>query len=131
MVHHMSRDRSISVVALVAGLLLLVLVAHLSFMASPFHWVMLEQGEDHHAAMVAGVNTPHAEHRSFGVQHPVDCVIQWAPPPRASLIAVLIATPTIGWMSDDLASTRITRPLARANGPPSGDRQALLQVFRL
>ena len=56
---------------------------------------------------------------------------EFATSPQASLITVLIAAPTLGWTGGDLASGQSTRPLAQANGPPHGDRQALLQVFRL
>jgi len=92
---------------------------------------MVEQDADHHALMVADGDASHAEHSSIDVLQAADCVIQWATSPQASLITVLIAAPTLGWTGGDLASGQITRPLAQANGPPHGDRQALLQVFRL
>lgn len=114
-----------------AGLLLLILLAHLALMASAFHQVMVAPGGDHQAAVVGGDDGSRPQLVSLGGWRPADCAIQWATSPWGSLTALLIGAAVLGWMRGALASGQIWRPLARANGPPGGDRQALLQVFRL
>jgi hypothetical protein len=113
-------------------LLLMVLLAHLVFMASPFHTAAV--GEDQHHRMarpVTGLQSTLLQ-ISMGNRPHLDCAIQWAPSPQASLLLLLLAGPLLGWMSGCISSIQKTRPQAHANGPPlSGDRQALLQVFRL
>jgi len=114
-----------------AGALLLVLLAHLAFMASPFHLAMVEGEQNHHAAMRAGGAGIHPEHVSLGDPPHADCAIQWATSVQASVRMLPTAAPALGWAGAGLASPQPTQPLAHATGPPHQDRQVLLQVFRL
>jgi hypothetical protein len=116
----------------VAALLLVVLLAHLVFMASPYHTATVGEDQGHQMAQHVTVLQLPLLHISVGDRPHLDCVIQWAASPQASLLLLLLAGPLLGWMSGCISSIQKTRPQAQANGPPLlGDRQALLQVFRL
>jgi hypothetical protein len=129
-----SADRYPTVVVApqVGVLLLLVILAHLTFMASPLHMAMAEGRQGHQMALpVTGLQLL-LLHIAVGDRPHLDCAIQWAASPQASLLLLLLAGPLLGWVSGCISSTQKTRPQAHANGPPpAGDRQALLQVFRL
>jgi hypothetical protein len=113
-------------------LLLVVMLAHLIFMASPLHMATVGEDGDHQLAMPVSAFGSSLQHISEGDRSHLDCAIQWAASPEASLLILLLAGPLLGWMSGCISSIQKTRPEARANGPPlCGDRQALLQVFRI
>jgi hypothetical protein len=116
----------------VGVLLLVVLLAHLVFMASPFHTAAVGEDQYHQMAMpVTGLQSS-LLHISVGNRPHLACAIQWAASPQASLLLLLLVGPLLGWMSGCISSIQKTRPQAHANGPPLlGDRQALLPVFRL
>ena len=116
----------------VGALFLVVLLGHLIFMASPFHMATVGEDAGHEQAMpAAGLEAP-LQHISAGERSHLDCAIQWVASPQASLLILVLSGPLLGWMSGCIAGTQETRPWANANGPPpSGDRQALLQVFRI
>jgi hypothetical protein len=127
-----ARDLAVVAAPRIEVLLLVVLLAHLVFMASPFHMATVGEDPDHQMAMpVPGLQSS-PPYISVGERPHVDCAIQWAASPQASLLLLLLAGPLLGWMSGCISSIQKTRPQAHANGPPPlGDRQALLQVFRL
>jgi len=117
-----------------AGVLLVALVAHLFFMASPFHAQMIGEGlhvtdMDSRSADAAIVMI---DAMAAQETHGSHCVIRWTTATQelllAGVVAVALAT-TLGVLELNLPGPR---PIARVLGPPStGDPQALLQVFRL
>jgi hypothetical protein len=114
-----------------AGTLLVVLLAHLSFMASPFHGAMLEGAKDQGSA-TATDDEPHHGHASADRSHSHrDCAIQWASSPQPAPLSLLAAHSVHEGIGGCASSIQTARPLPRANGPPSGDCQVLFQVFRL
>ena len=120
----------IAAVAPPARVLLLVLTAHLSCMTLPFHIPMFEGAGDHQTSSApAAIGS---DHGLVSAEQPhLDCTIRWAPSPQAAPLSLLGTVTVPGWASECTLAVRAMRPLPRANGPPSGDRQALLQVFRL
>ena len=115
-----------------AAAFLAVLVIHLAYMASPLHeWTLTER--PHIAAMTStevGQATSTAERVAHN-EHAGHCLIQWTKAAEgmalASFLAVTSASTSVG-LEQHLPQML---PVAQAHGPPHGDRQALLQVFRL
>src|SRR6266542_1748333 len=86
MMRSMARDRYPSIaVAPQARVLLLVRLAHLTVMATPFHRAMLEGGQDHPIGLTAGGNGLHREPVTAGDRAHADCALQWATSPQVSL----------------------------------------------
>jgi hypothetical protein len=117
-----------------AVLLLAVLVAHLAFMVSPLHSLMLIGGV--HAAPMASkaadeqaatLIEPDPTH-----QHASHCRIEWTNAAQGSVLAAFLAVSLASAFLALDGHVSGLRPIARALGPPMvGDAQALLQVFRL
>jgi hypothetical protein len=128
-------DRSPTVVDAprVGVLLLVVLLAHLLFMASPFHMAMVGTDQAHQTVRPGGGLESAQVQIAVGEKPHLDCAIQWVSSPHSSpLLLVFAAGALLGWMNGRSTSTLARRPHAHANGPPmAGDRQALLQVFRI
>ena len=119
-----------------AGALLLfaILVAHLAFMVSPFHTLMLTEGPHVASPMVmnaSGSNSAPLTHGAVDAPES-DCGIEWAKPVRETLLAGFLAVAPASLVPRLHRHVPGVRPIARALGPPAeGDPQALLQVFRL
>jgi hypothetical protein len=115
-----------------AAALLAILVIHLVYMASPLHgWTLTQRS--HIVAMTStevGQATATVE-RAAHDEHAGHCLIQWTKAAEgmalASILAITSARPGVG-LEQHLP---LMLPVAQAHGPPLGDRQALLQVFRL
>jgi hypothetical protein len=113
----------------VAAGLLVVLVVHLAYMASPLHATMVEPqlgGREmvHGDADVGAVEAADADNYGH------DCSIEWTTSTQAAWF-VLTLVPPVGSIHVLQADQPSTRPTAQALGPPQrGDSQALLQVFR-
>ena len=113
-----------------AAALLAVLLTHLAFMVSPLHEWMLT-GWSHPVAgavatgEVAEINQRADDDRSG------HCIIEWTKSAQGMALASLLAITSnipVGGLERHLPKLH---PLAQAHGPPHGDHQALLQVFRL
>ena len=118
-----------------AGLLLLVLLAHVAFMASPLHAAMLDgSGTPHGMAGSDAVPPAQVAQARAGGGHAGHCVLAWTKSSAGLGVVLLMAAAAVGAIGGPLmglASPSLERPVARALGPPSfGDPQALLQVFR-
>jgi hypothetical protein len=117
-----------------AVLLLAVLVAHLAFMVSPLHSLMLIGGV-HAPSMASTVADEQAAtliEQDPAHQHASHCRIEWTIVTQCATLADLLAVSLAGTLL--VLDRRVAglRPIARALGPPMvGDSQALLQVFRL
>lgn len=117
-----------------ALVLLVVLMAHLAYMAFPLHAEMMSEGSSdstlvsmsaHEVADSLFVGTPPATRAS-------DCFIQWAKSAPWMLLASLLAGAFVGVGGVVPLHFPVARSIAREHGPPSdGDPQAILQVFRL
>jgi hypothetical protein len=124
------RYPAVAIAPQVGVLLLLVLLAHLIFMASPLHMAMLGEDRGHQMVTAERHGGDHQQISAYGQPHR-DCLIQWAMSPQAPWLGLLLLGSVVAWMSGLISSTQTVRPLPQANGPPIGDRQAFLQVFRL
>ena len=125
----------IAAIALRAGSLLLVLLAHLAFMASPLHAAMLDGAGASRGAAMSDAYLP-AQVAQAGADggHSGHCVLEWA---RSSewlgIVPFMVAAAVggIGGSPIEVALPSLVRATARALGPPlRGDPQAVLQVFR-
>lgn len=116
-----------------AGVLLFALLAHLAFMTSPVHAVMLEGGGAAPAIAMGDADAPaHVEQENAHEGHDDHCTLQWTTSSQWLGIVVLGAAAPLTRLSGPLVGPLLERPAARALGPPLlGDPQALLQVFRL
>jgi len=124
------RDQTVSLPQ--AGLvLLLVLLAHLVLMATPFHLAMMDGDQAVQAVMAGAGDDGHLGQVSLTDPPHPDCAIEWARVSRASALVLLLVGPVLGWLLGATPSTQAVRPRPQANSPPAGDWQALLQVFRL
>jgi len=109
--------------------LLVVLLSHLVFMVSPLHDWMLTGWSHPVAGAVATGEVAGIDQRAD--EHAGHCLIEWTKSAQvtalASLLAITSAMPSGGF------EQRLPQlhPVAQAHGPPHGDHQALLQVFRL
>jgi hypothetical protein len=128
----MTTNRYSMVAAPRVGLsLLLILLAHVIFIASPLHMAMLS-GDRYHQIVTAEGHGEDQQQISANGQPHLDCLIQWTRSPQAPWFGLLLLLGSVvAWMSGLISSIQTMRPLPQANGPPRGDRQALLQVFRL
>ncbi|MCC6175702.1 MAG: hypothetical protein IT305_10400 [Chloroflexi bacterium] len=110
--------------------LLVVLVFHLAYMASPLHAMTVEPQLD-------GREMAHADDDGGMVDaaqsdaHGRDCSIEWAKSAQTAWLISPLALP-VSSISVLLADQMPMPPTAQAIGPPKrGDPQALLQVFRI
>jgi hypothetical protein len=118
-----------------AGLLLLVLLAHLAFMASPLHGVMLHGIAAPRAMQMGDVAAPaKLEQAPAEGTYGGHCRLEWTRTLERLSVVLLLAAAGVGAIGGpflDLAFASLKRPVAWALGPPLfGDPQALLQVFR-
>lgn len=117
-----------------AVLLLAVLVAHLAFMVSPLHTLMLAEGS-HAVSLTSMAASGNAAAPT--VHDPADapeghCGIRWTNAGGSTVLFVTLAVALAGALPVLDQHVAGMRPIARALGPPLvGDSQALLQVFRL
>ena len=117
-----------------AGVLLLVLLAHLALMASSLHAAAMAPGMGasvEQSATIAGMleTTPMA---SAGCADAfADCMQAWLSPARPVTYALLSAL-LLGGVRPLLETNLLLGPAPQALGPPKApDVQALLQVFRI
>ena len=112
---------------------LLALLAHLAFMATPVHAAMVQGGGAAPAMATAAADAPaHLEEQYADEGQDGHCILRWTTSLswRGIVALGVAALPTR--MSEPLLGREPERPAARALGPPLlGDPQALLQVFRL
>jgi hypothetical protein len=118
-----------------AGLLLLVLLAHLAFMASPLHGAMLHGIAAPRAIQMSDVATPaKLEQAPADETHGGHCRLEWTRSLERLGVVLFMAAAVAGAIGGpfiDLAFASLELPVARALGPPLfGDPQALLQAFR-
>jgi len=115
--------------AAAAGLLV-VLVIHLAYMASPFHAMMVTEHPDAREMMHGDIDG-HMVEAAQAADHGRDCSIEWTTSTQTVWLTsppVLAAASIAALFTSQLPAP----PLARALGPPQrGDLQALLQVFRI
>ena len=123
-----------------SGLLLLILLAHLSFMSSPLHGHRIEA--DGVGVVEAGLTpadeagltpadaVPIGEPLVNAAKHVGHCAIEWLSP-QGLAIARTMAVTLSGFLTMVLLGPTLLRPSPCVPGPlKSADRQALLQVFR-
>lgn len=116
-----------------AVLLLIALLAHVAFMATPLHAAMLQGPPAPHAMTMIDAGAPaQVEQSRAGEGHSGHCILRWTTSPRWSGVGLLVAAAPVGASSGPIMDPPLERPVARALGPSLlGDHQALLQVFRL
>ena len=117
-----------------AGLLLVVLLAHLMFMASPLHDARIGTAPDQGSVAALSSASPFGPLALVATsrqEHDGHCVIEWTTVSQFVISVTLLATPVSHAVNG--SGLLIASPLiARAIGPPAeGDPQAVLQVFRL
>jgi hypothetical protein len=115
-----------------AAALLAILVTHLAFMPSLLQGSTLTERSHTAATASTGVGQANAiDERAAHDEHTGHCIIQWTKATQGMALASCLAitsSSTGNGLEQHLVGMRSP---ARAHGPPRGDRQALLQVFRL
>jgi hypothetical protein len=113
----------------VAGLLV-ILVVHLAYMASPLHVLMATEHPDAREMIHGDIDGRMLE-AAQADDHEGDCVIEWTTSAK-TLWLISPPVPLAGSIAALFTSQLPAPPIARALGPPQrGDLQALLQVFRI
>jgi hypothetical protein len=117
-----------------AAILVVVLVAHLAFMASPLHDRALAGAAYAVATSPPGARDAMTEivQRERGDEHTGHCAIQWVSSVPSKVVGDAAGSGTMPTITGAAGAFLEWRPLAHALGPPlTEDPQALLQVFRL
>ena len=118
-----------------AVVLLLAVLAHVAFMASPLHAAMLERAAPPLATEISDAEGPaRVDPARPDGEHAGHCRLRWTTARQSLDIVQFVAAvhvPALAGPLPDFAGRSPERPAVRALGPPvRGDPHALLQVFR-